>query len=216
MSTYVVKAGDCLSSLAQRFGLPSWKTIYDHPENADFRELRPNPNLIYPGDRVFIPTPSLKEEPGTTESRHRYAVRRDRTLLRLRLKDAQGEPMANRAYVLTIGGRDIEGTTAGDGLLEETIPALATDGVLQVAATEDDPNVRVEWRIGIGQLDPVETLKGVQARLNNLGYTCGPVDGLMGPLTEGAVRRFQEDHDLTVDGIPGPNTQGKLEQLHDM
>jgi hypothetical protein len=35
----------------------NWRTIYDHPSNADFKRKRPNPNLIFPGDRIFIPTP---------------------------------------------------------------------------------------------------------------------------------------------------------------
>jgi peptidoglycan hydrolase-like protein with peptidoglycan-binding domain len=39
----------------------------------------------------------------------------------------------------------------------------------------------------------------------------GPVDGLFGPKTEDAVRRFQEMHDLQVDGIVGPDTLGAFE-----
>lgn len=39
----------------------------------------------------------------------------------------------------------------------------------------------------------------------------GPVDGLFGPKTEDAVRRFQEMHDLQVDGIVGPETNGAFE-----
>jgi hypothetical protein len=52
---YTVKAGDNLTALARRFGLPSWKAIYNDPANKDFRAQRPDPNLIQPGDLVMIP-----------------------------------------------------------------------------------------------------------------------------------------------------------------
>lgn len=56
-----------------------------------------------------------------------------------------------------------------------------------------------------------EYLTGVQFRLNALGFGAGPVDGRMGPKTEGAVRRFQSSYPpLRVDGVPGAQTQAKL------
>jgi hypothetical protein len=56
MSTeYIVVSGDYLSKIAKRFGFDDWRTIYNHPDNAAFRAKRPNPNLIYPGDRLMIP-----------------------------------------------------------------------------------------------------------------------------------------------------------------
>jgi hypothetical protein len=55
---YVVKTGDNLSLIASRFGLQSWRDIYEHPDNAAFRSKRPNPNVILVGDTVFIPSKS--------------------------------------------------------------------------------------------------------------------------------------------------------------
>lgn len=52
---YSVQPGDTLSKIAIRHGLPSWRMIYDSPDNADFRRVRPNPNLIYPGDVLILP-----------------------------------------------------------------------------------------------------------------------------------------------------------------
>ncbi len=58
---------------------------------------------------------------------------------------------------------------------------------------------------------PVQWLTGVQYRLNALGFGAGPVDGIMGPLTRGAVFRFQKAYPpLIVDGVPGSETQAKL------
>lgn len=52
--------------------------------------------------------------------------------------------------------------------------------------------------------------KDVQAALVALGYTIGPIDGIFGPKTVGAVRAFQIVHHLTVDGLVGPRTRAAL------
>jgi hypothetical protein len=56
MPTHVVKPGDTLSGIARRYGVKSWQELYYHPSNASFRSKRPNPDLIFPGDQVNIPT----------------------------------------------------------------------------------------------------------------------------------------------------------------
>jgi hypothetical protein len=52
---YTVVKGDNLTVIAQKFGVPSWRDIYFHPDNAAFRAKRRIPDLIYPGDVVKIP-----------------------------------------------------------------------------------------------------------------------------------------------------------------
>jgi uncharacterized protein (TIGR02594 family) len=54
------------------------------------------------------------------------------------------------------------------------------------------------------------TPKQLQTTLTGLGYACGPIDGVMGPLTRQAIKLFQADHDLTVDGIVGARTLSRL------
>ncbi len=39
------------------------------------------------------------------------------------------------------------------------------------------------------------------------------IDGVYGPKTENAVKRFQSMYGLTQDGIYGPDTKAKLEAL---
>ena len=49
--------------------------------------------------------------------------------------------------------------------------------------------------------------KGVKALQRALGI---PVDGVLGPQTERALRRYQRRHGMTVDGIAGPQTRSRL------
>src|SRR5687768_3155942 len=55
-----------------------------------------------------------------------------------------------------------------------------------------------------------EAVRDVQRVLRRLGGDPGPIDGLYGPLTTGAVQRFQEAQALAVDGVIGPHTLGRL------
>ena len=56
MSTpYTVQSGDYLQKIAEEHGFESWRDLYYHEDNADFRRRRPNPDRIYPGDIVMIP-----------------------------------------------------------------------------------------------------------------------------------------------------------------
>lgn len=212
MATHTVKQGECLSLIAEAYGLASWRVIYDAPENESFREKRPDPNLIYPGDVLFIPEKDTGDDSASTEQKHRYKVERSRTLVRIKVHGGDRQPLSARKFELTIGNDRYSGQTGSDGLVEQVVNASATTGTLRVHV---DSKRYLEWPVELGALDPVEYLTGVQARLKNLGIDPGPIDGIMGPKTERAVRAFQALYPpLAVDGIPGPKTQAKLREVH--
>ena len=50
----------------------------------------------------------------------------------------------------------------------------------------------------------------VQKRLKKWGYYTGAVDGINGPKTIAAVKKFQKRYGLTQDGIVGPLTAAKM------
>jgi peptidoglycan hydrolase-like protein with peptidoglycan-binding domain len=58
--------------------------------------------------------------------------------------------------------------------------------------------------------DEGESVRVLQERLRVAGFYYGNATGIFGPITEEAVKRFQDSYKLSVDGIAGPATLGKL------
>ena len=54
-TTYKVKQGDTLLSIAADHGFRDWHRIWDDAGNASLREERPNPQVLYAGDVITIP-----------------------------------------------------------------------------------------------------------------------------------------------------------------
>ncbi len=50
----------------------------------------------------------------------------------------------------------------------------------------------------------------LQQKLQDAGFSPGPLDGDFGPLTERALRTYQQRNGLEVDGVVGPATAGAL------
>lgn len=66
------------------------------------------------------------------------------------------------------------------------------------------------------QVDTAD-IKQAQIWLSQLGYNCGPADGIMGPRTIQMVRQFQTNHsNLVVDGIVGAATLSALQRAVDL
>ncbi len=214
MTQYAVSQGDCLSSIAYAFGFTNWQTIYNDPNNATFRSLRPNPNVIFPGDQLFIPDLDQRVEQGGTDQLHSFQLSLPPVLLQIVLLDQQHNPLANLAYTLVVAGQTLQGQTGGDGLLEQPIPPNATQGTLNVTLPPELGDTGYTWNLQLGSLDPETEVTGVQARLNNLGYNTGPVDGIQGPRTTDAIQQFQAKYGLDVDGVVGPITRSKLVEVH--
>jgi peptidoglycan hydrolase-like protein with peptidoglycan-binding domain len=55
-----------------------------------------------------------------------------------------------------------------------------------------------------------ETVRGVQQALKDKGLDPGPVDGVNGPATRAALKKYQAQQNLTADGRLGPKTLDSL------
>ncbi len=205
---HVVKQGECISSIAKDTG-HFWETIWNEPANSELKGIRKDPNVLLPGDRLTIPVLRPKQEPGATEMRHRFVRRGEPAKLCLRLLDTD-QPLAGLPYKLTIGDRVCTGTTDAEGKLEIPIPGNAKSGRLEVGKDDD---IRT-YHLRLGSVDPVESITGVQQRLNNLGFACGAADGVLGPRTRAALKRYQARHNPPEPGEPDVSTQKQLQSDH--
>ncbi|QER84848.1 peptidoglycan-binding protein [Streptomyces tendae] len=109
----------------------------------------------------------------------------------------------------------------------ETARAARADTVAAAGATAPDPaavlpslhTCRLEqdggrWYAGHSRTRQAVATYGhvgsvvieAQCLLRRAGASPGDVDGIYGPLTRRAVRRFQDREGLTVDGVVGPDT----------
>ena len=100
--TYIVKQGDFLSKIAVRFGFANAKTIWDDPKNAKMKQERKNPNVLFPGDELFIPDKKQKQESAPTEQKSRFELKTSKLILRLILEDAYNKPIANAQCELKV------------------------------------------------------------------------------------------------------------------
>src|SRR4051812_33877072 len=89
------------------------------------------------------------------------------------------------------------------------LPSAAQAADSRVAALATAPLAR-----GSGYEFPngSHQVRVLQRQLRRLGQRPGPIDGLFGPLTEGAVLRFQRRDGLRVDGLVGPTTATHLDR----
>jgi len=206
MPEYTVKQGDCISSIAYRYGFfPD--TIWNDPKNSELKRKRKDPNVLAPGDLVYIPDKRIKEVSGATKQRHRFRKKGVPEKLVIQFKN-NDEARANEAYVLDIDGDLTEGTTDGDGKVEIPIVPNAKKATIMFPESGDD------YELDLGDLDPITDVSGVQARLQNLGFFKGEVDGKLSNELEQGIRAFQERHKLEATGNLDDDTRNKIQDIY--
>jgi N-acetylmuramoyl-L-alanine amidase len=198
---YQARAGDCVTSIAFEHGFfPD--TIWNHPDNADIKALRGDPNVLLAGDAIIIPDLRTRCEVAATGARYRFRRRGVPHTLRLRILRF-GKPRANLAYAIAIdGGPPHEGRTDADGWLSHPITPNARVAVVCLDGKD-------EYRLDLGTLDPIDTLSGVQGRLRILGLYDGPL-GAETPQSATAVQAFQRQQGLDATGEIDDPTRARL------
>ena len=120
------------AKIAKENGFVDYHTIWDHPQNAQLKTKRKNPNVLFPGDELYIPDKGGKEDSAPTDQRHTYKVKTSNNMLRLVLEDLYGNPVANAKCNLQVEGKVFEVVSDADGRIEHEIPLTAQNAELVV------------------------------------------------------------------------------------
>lgn len=204
MPDYTVQEGDCLSKIAQQFGLSSDK-VWNHSQNAEIRKLRKDRNVLFPGDVLFIPDSSRGNADTAADKKHNFKRKGVPAKLRLRLIECE-EALKNEPYILDIDGTVLTGNTNGDGWIDRIIPPDAKHAVLKLKGGQESYSLR------LGHLDPIETTSGIKARLKSLGYYGGAADDTPNVEMSDAIRAFQKRQGLPETGENDTATAAELKR----
>lgn len=213
MSTeHVVLQGEHLSQISAKYGFLDYRTIWNHPQNADLKALRKTPNVLLPGDTVHIPDKSEKQASRGTGQLHRFQVPSQRLFLQIALKDWANQPVADTECELQLEGKAIPLKTDAAGRIKVPISITEAEATL----TFKDPMVPFDLLvpIKIGHLDPVDSASGQMARLSNLGYITRHLEDVDDIVMARTVQEFQCDAGLPVTGECDAVTQNKLKEMH--
>lgn len=207
--SHTVQEGECMSSISFENGF-FWKSLWNLAENADLKSTRESPFVLKPGDVVQIPELRQREVSVATGARHTFRRNGVPAVLRLQLLD-MNKPLAGLPYVLEFSGKKITGTTDAQGKVALFVPPDLPSATLRVGEGER-PRV---YELALRTLDPAREIKGIQARLANLGYYRGGVHGDLDAATAAAIEKFQREHDLEPTGEADETTALLLADIHD-
>lgn len=88
-------------------------------------------------------------------------------------------------------------------------PGMNQPGVMKGEGTTQDSSMRSTSQAGQTSAGPAQ-VRRVQEALKAQGHDPGPVDGVMGPQTQEALRAYQKAQNLTETGMLDPQTFEKL------
>jgi hypothetical protein len=201
---YQVKQGDCIYSIAVEHGFFA-DTIWNDPNNAELKKKRQDPNVLMPGDTVFIRDKQIKEVSEPTNQVHKFRCKNTPKKLRIQLKYID-TPLKNTDYKIDIDGVEKEGKTDSEGWLTQSLVPNAKVAVIRL---EDGS----EFEMKLGNLDPIDEVSGIQGRLHDLGFYSGSINGQMNEETENALKIFQHFNDLEASGKADEATKNLLIEM---
>lgn len=202
---YQVKQGDCIFSIAFEQGFFA-DTIWNHPNNAELKAEREDPNVLLPGDSVFVPDKRLKEVSEPTNQVHKFRCKNTPKVFRIQIVRL-GIPVKDMDYTLDIDGVEKEGKTDGEGWIKpESIKPNAKVAKLSLADGS-------KYEFNLGHLDPIDEVAGIQGRLHGLSYYDGAINGKFDDKTKKALEVFQRSNKLEVTGEADDQTKNLLMEM---
>jgi hypothetical protein len=243
MATHQCKLTDHILLVAKQEGFNDWKAVWDANSELQSAQGRKNPNILFKGptlaeggDELTLPEKATKEKPKGTEATHKFTAATKALYIAVRVLAEDFTALKDQDYVLTIPGAspafERKGKLDGKGQLQEKIPPDTTKAMLTVTlpapAQGTDKDLKgkggMSWELLIGALNPIlekapdeACVSGVQQRLNNLGFLCGAISGVLDDTTKNQLKAFQTKY--KIDPAEGASdtakTQPKLKDIHD-
>jgi osmotically inducible lipoprotein OsmB len=110
-----------------------------------------------------------------------------------------GERGLSGAGIGSATGAVIGAATGGVSILAGALIGAAVGGTTGALTTKEQINLgKPIWRWGENR----EKVAEIQTDLRQMGYYRGKSDGLAGPQTATAIRRYQREHNMRVTGQP--------------
>lgn len=209
MPEHTVVAGEVLETLAQQYGVRA-AAIEHPPENETLFETR-KANILFEGDTVFIPELPPKTVTLEHDRVQTFTFRPRTQPIALRFSRAG---LARRHEPIEWSVDRAEATAAhldDEGWFRAELPVSAKELRVVLCPESDVAETRV---VRLGHLDPHVEPRGVQQRLNNLGFHCGSEDGDVADKTRAALETFQHAHGLEVTGSLDEATSAALAEQH--
>jgi hypothetical protein len=203
---YVVRCGDTLTALAAKAGVSRDK-IWLNGANGDLKALRPNGDVLAPGDVIYLP-PAGKPNwlPVDVGATNRYVGTVATMTVRVALS---AYPSAS--YSASANGVQTTGATDASGQLTLVVPVDTGEICLSFDPSGDQIVLKV------GHLDPVAATSGLRQRLTHLGF---PARQDETEDDDHGVRRmlalFQVAHGIAPTGELDSDTGTVLEREHGM
>jgi hypothetical protein len=91
---HFVKQGETLSSVAEQYGFLNYEGIWNAPENAGLRDVRPSGHVLFPGDEVVIPDKVVKSYERAADNDHEFPVQVEKTTVPRGGQHTGGIPLA--------------------------------------------------------------------------------------------------------------------------
>ncbi|BBO81500.1 peptidoglycan-binding protein [Desulfosarcina ovata] len=206
MPKHIVKQGEHLVGIATSYHFLNYKKIWEDSNNTELKKSRKNPNILFPGDQIYLPEYITNTIDITTEQRHRFIVKKVPLSINIVIKNEDNAPISNTECSITIEEKKFSHITDIEGKIIQPISHKITKGTLAIFDTQYD--------LLIGSLDPITEVSGQKERLINLGYYPDNNDKESDQSFLSAVEEFQCDNNLFVDGICGPKTQAKIVKIY--
>ena len=102
--THTVQQGEHISQIMEKYKFLDYRVIWDHASNAELKEKRKSPNVLLPGDEIYIPDRELKSISLETTRKHVLVAPIPTLKLRVVLRDFDNQPMPGVECNLDVDG----------------------------------------------------------------------------------------------------------------